>query len=194
MRANDLVSSGAPPPRPSRARALPGMAEYVTEEMAGEIREAFALHAKPGSVLIKTSEIATVLRTLALAPGEQMLADVIAKADPQGSGTVEVDDLITLVGRIVRDSGAVEIARMAFRVFDKDGIGTMTPSELRYVLTNLPGDKVALTDEEFDELLADSVQAAGATNLEKPALPNPDDGLMHYEVFTEYMRKFNKDK
>ena len=38
----------------------------------------------------------------------------------------------------------------AFRVFDKDGNGFITASELRYVMTNL-GEK--LSDEEVDEMI-----------------------------------------
>jgi Ca2+-binding EF-hand superfamily protein len=170
------------------------MADYLTDEMKAEVREVFQLWVKTGNDMIETSLIPTILRNLALTPPETMITDVTSKADPQGEGAIDVETLIILVGRVIRDCGQRNVGEMAFRVFDKDNLGTITHAELRHVLTNLPGDKVALTDEEFDEFIQDSIQAASANNLEKPPLLNPEDGLIHYEVMCEFMRKFNKEK
>ena len=191
------------------------MADYVTEEMEAEIREVFDLFinqptykglppTKAGSVLMPISELPVLLRTLSLNPPEAMLAEAVAKADPQQSGSIEVDDFIVLVGRVVRDLGTLEVGRQALRTFDASGKpgGELSPAELRHVLTGLPGDKVALTDEEFDELMADAVAGCAFSQLEptgsfagpKPPLANPDDGVLHIDIFTEFMRKFNKEK
>lgn len=43
--------------------------------------------------------------------------------------------------------------REAFRIFDRDGNGTISAAELRHVMTNL-GEK--LTDEEVDEMLREA--------------------------------------
>ena len=79
--------------------------------------------------------------------------------------------------------------------------GELSHAELRYVMTTLPGEnaegkKVAMTDEEFDELLEDARQATVATQgMEKAPDPKwAEDGLVHIDVFCEFMRKFNKDK
>ena len=133
----------------------------------------------------------------------------MAKADPQQSGSIEVDDFIVLVGRVVRDLGTLEVGRQALRTFDVSGKpgGELSHAELRFVMTTLPGEtaegkRIAMTDEEFDEMLADAVAGCAFSQLEptgsfagpKPPLANPDDGVLHIDIFTEFMRKFNKEK
>jgi calmodulin len=56
----------------------------------------------------------------------------------------------------------------AFRVFDKDGNGTISAAELRHVMTNL-GEK--LTDEEVDEMIREA-DVNG-------------DGIIDYKEFTK---------
>ena len=54
--------------------------------------------------------------------------------------------------------------REAFKVFDKDGNGYISASELRHVMTNL-GEK--LTDEEVDEMIKEAdVDGDGKVNYE----------------------------
>ena len=43
--------------------------------------------------------------------------------------------------------------REAFKIFDRDGNGTISSAELRHVMTNL-GEK--LTDDEVDEMLREA--------------------------------------
>ena len=56
----------------------------------------------------------------------------------------------------------------AFRVFDKDGNGTISAAELRHVMTNL-GEKLA--DEEVDEMIREA-DVNG-------------DGIIDYKEFTK---------
>ena len=195
------------------------MADYVTPEMELEIREVFDLFinqptykglppTKAGSVLMPISELPVLLRTLSLSPPEAMLAEAVAKADPQQTGSIEVEDFIVLVGRVVRDLGTLEVGRQCLRTFDVSGKpgGELSHAELRFVMTTLPGEtaegkRIAMTDEEFDEMLADAVAGCAFSQLEptgsfagpKPPLNNPDDGVLHIDIFTEFMRKFNKE-
>ena len=50
----------------------------------------------------------------------------------------------------VKEGDAEQELRDAFRVFDKDGSGTISSAELRKVLVSLGED---LTDAELDEML-----------------------------------------
>jgi hypothetical protein len=53
----------------------------------------------------------------------------------------------------------------AFRVFDRDGNGFISPAELRHVMTNL-GE--ALTDEEIDDMIrAADIDGDGQVNFEE---------------------------
>ena len=59
---------------------------------------------------------------------------------------------------------AVAEIRQAFKIFDKDGSGTVNAAELRHVMTNL-GE--ALTEEEVDDLLAGAdIDGQGQLNYE----------------------------
>ena len=54
---------------------------------------------------------------------------------------------------VTQDADSEDEIKEAFRVFDKDGNGYISASELRHVMTNL-GEK--LTDEEVDEMIREA--------------------------------------
>lgn len=59
-----------------------------------------------------------------------------------------------MMAKKVKDSGdESEELKEAFRVFDKDGNGFISASELRHVMTNL-GER--LTDEEVDDMIKEA--------------------------------------
>jgi calmodulin len=99
-------------------------------------------------------------------PTEAELQDIINEVDPNGDGTVDFPSFLTIMARKMKDQvifrqltlnktrslttivlsqDTEEDIIEAFRVFDKDGNGTISAAELRHVMTNL-GEK--LTDEE----------------------------------------------
>ena len=67
-------------------------------------------------------------------------------------GEVDLSALVTLISQRVTNPPAErpEDLREMFRLYDKDGRGTVTVQEMRHLLTSV-GEK--LTDEEADELL-----------------------------------------
>ena len=68
------------------------------------------------------------------------------------------------MARKMKDSDSEEEIREAFRVFDKDGNGFISPAELRHVMTNL-GEK--LTDEEVEEMIREAdIDGDGQVNYE----------------------------
>ena len=71
----------------------------------------------------------------------------------------------------VKDEDSEEEIREAFRVFDKDGNGVISPAELRHVLGNI-GEK--LTDDEIDEIMRDADEDG--------------DELINYEEFVLLMQ------
>ena len=70
----------------------------------------------------------------------------------------------------VKDEDSEEEIREAFRVFDKDGNGFVSPTELKHVLSNI-GEK--LTDDEIDEMIREA--------------DVDGDGLINYEEFCAMM-------
>ena len=81
-----------------------------------------------------------------------------------GNGTIDFPEFLTMMARKMRDTEGEEEIKEAFRVFDKDGNGHISASELRYIMTNL-GEK--LTDEEVDEMIKEAdIDGDGHINYE----------------------------
>ncbi len=69
-----------------------------------------------------------------------------------------------MMAKKMKDTDSEEEIREAFKVFDKDGDGFISASELRHVMTNL-GEK--LTDEEVDEMIREAdMDGDGKVNYE----------------------------
>lgn len=93
------------------------------------------------------------MRSLGQNPTEAELQDIIHQVDADANGTIDFPEFLTLMARNMRSGDSEADVREAFKVFDKEGNGLISSSELRHVLCNL-GEK--LTDEECDELLRDA--------------------------------------
>ena len=69
-----------------------------------------------------------------------------------------------MMAKKMKESDGEEELREAFRVFDKDGNGFISGSELRHVMTTL-GEK--LTDDEVDEMIREAdLDGDGMVNYE----------------------------
>ena len=143
-------------------------AEQLSEEQIAEYKEAFSLFDKSGDGTITTKDLGTVIRALGKNPTEAELQDIINEVDPNGDGTVDFPSFLTIMARKMKDQDTEEDIIEAFRVFDKDGNGTISAAELRHVTTNL-GEK--LTDEEVDEMIREA-DVNG-------------DGIIDYKEFTK---------
>lgn len=58
-----------------------------------------------------------------------------------------------MMSKKMKETDSEEELREAFRVFDKNGDGFISASELRHVMTNL-GEK--LTDEEVEDMIKEA--------------------------------------
>ena len=59
---------------------------------------------------------------------------MIGEIDADGSGVVEFDEFLRLMQRRMRDTDTEEEMVEAFKVFDRDGDGLISYSELRLVM------------------------------------------------------------
>ena len=64
-------------------------------------------------------------------------------------------EFLTMMARKMKDTDSEEEIREAFKVFDSDNTGFISPAELRHVLTSI-GEK--LTDDEVDEMIREADQ------------------------------------
>ena len=133
-----------------------------TEE---EIREAFSLFDKDGDGIITTNGLGTVLRSLGQNPTEAELKDMIKEADTTSSGTLDFQEFRTMMKKKNTCTSTKSQIREAFRVFDKDGNGLISPAELKQTITEM-GDEC--TDEEVEEMIKEAdTDGDGQVNFEE---------------------------
>lgn len=146
------------------------MAEHLTDEQVSEFKEAFALFDKDGDGTITTKELGTVMRALGQNPTEAELLVMIKEVDTNGSGVLDFPEFLTLMARKMKDSETDEELREAFRVFDRDGNGFISASELKHVMINM---REKLTDDEINEMIREA--------------DTDGDGQINYEEFVAMM-------
>ena len=72
-----------------------------------------------------------------------------------GNGTIDFGEFLEMMSRKMKMTDNEDEMREAFRVFDKDGDGFISPAELRHVMANL-GEK--LTEDEVEEMIREADQ------------------------------------
>lgn len=111
------------------------------------------------------------MRSLGQRPTEVELRNMVHMVDQDGNGTIEFDEFLIMMSRKLKDSDGDAELREAFRVFDKNGDGFISPTELQHVMTNL-GEK--LTEEEVDDMIREA--------------DVDGDGLVNYDEFVLIIR------
>lgn len=129
------------------------MTENLTEEQIAEFKEAFLIFDKDGDGSISTKELGTVMRSLGQSPTEEELKIMIQEVDQEGSGTIDFKEFLGLMTKKMQERHSEDDLVDAFRVFDTDGNGHISASELKYVLANT-GEK--LSEEEIEEMIRES--------------------------------------
>ncbi|KAG4914012.1 hypothetical protein AAZX31_19G229600 [Glycine max] len=146
------------------------MKDALREEQIGEFLEAFCLFDKDGDGCITIEELSTAIRSLDENPTVEELQIMMNEVDMDGNGTIEFGEFLNLMARKMKETEAEEELKEAFRVFDKDHDGYISPSELRSVMRTI-GEKV--TDEEVEQMVKEA-------DLD-------GDGLIDYEEFVRMM-------
>ncbi|KAI5587558.1 hypothetical protein POPTR_005G052800v4 [Populus trichocarpa] len=146
------------------------MVDVLTEEQTAEFQEAFCLFDKDGDGCITFEELATVIKSLDDSATDEELHIMISEVDVDGNGTIEFGEFLNLMARKMRENDAAEELKEAFKVFDKDQDGYISPNELRHVMINL-GEQ--LTDEELEQMIREA-------DLD-------GDGQVNYEEFVRIM-------
>ncbi|XP_062503825.1 uncharacterized protein LOC134180645 [Corticium candelabrum] len=132
-----------------------------------DIEEAFKLFDKDGNGSISRKELGAVMKSLGLKPTEDEMKAMIESADTNANESLDLDEFLQLMSEATRPDKEL---REAFKEFDKDGNGVITPDELRSVMKSM-GEK--LTDSELDEMIKKADKSG--------------DGKVDYEEFVKLM-------
>ncbi len=126
---------------------------------------------KDGDGTIDTKELGAVMRSLGQFPDMEEIEEMVDDADEDGSGSINFMEFVGLM--VKRQHGGMtreEIKQVrgflflwgiifqmtifqAFRVFDKDGSGYVSSSELKMVMSRLGVD---FTDDELQEMVLEA--------------------------------------
>ncbi|KAI4350057.1 hypothetical protein L6164_010582 [Bauhinia variegata] len=126
------------------------MKDVLTEKQITEFQEAFCLFDKDGDGRITIEELGIAIRSLDENVTQEELQFMIHEVDTDGNGTIEFGEFLNLMATKMKENEVEDQLREAFRVFDKDQDGYISPPELRHVMRTL-GEKV--TDEELEQMM-----------------------------------------
>jgi calmodulin len=144
--------------------------DTLSEDQVAEFKEAFSLFDKDGDGCITSKELGTVMRSLGQHPTEAEIADLVKGVDTDGNGKIDFKEFTNMMISKMKDSITEDEIREAFLLFDNDGNGFISATELRHVMTSL-GE--TLTDEEVEELMSEA--------------DSNGDGQIDYDEFVKLM-------
>jgi len=155
-----------------KTAAMQVIAKNLGEGELQQLKTVFASLDKNGDGSLTITELAAGLETSGLM-GSVDLKEIMNTVDVDGSGRIDYTEFVAAAmdkQQYLRE----EAVWAAFRVFDKNGDGTITQSELKQVLESKNLDTVA-TRKQIQELLKEVDQNG--------------DGQIDFAEFLEMMRR-----
>uniref|UniRef100_A0A7S1Q629 EF-hand domain-containing protein n=1 Tax=Neobodo designis TaxID=312471 RepID=A0A7S1Q629_NEODS len=142
------------------------MAEELTPELVEEFRQAFALFDKKGVGSINTEELRDLLMLLGMGQSEQEIAKLIKEADDDESGTIDEDEFLALMARLMRDQETEEEIIEAFRPIDEQMDGKVRIETMYDGLGFTPEQKHEMPLEKFRQYIDSVVRVSSDDTIE----------------------------
>jgi len=142
----------------------------MSEEQVAELKQAFNEFDVDGGGTINTRELGYAMRAMGMNPTEAELLDLINEYDTDGSGQIEFPEFCNMMSDKMNTVNDEDMIRMAFRVLDKDGSGTISAKSFTHLMTHI-GDK--LSNEEVEEMINEA--------------DKDGDGVLNYEEFVKML-------
>ena len=146
------------------------MSKFLTEEKIAEFRTAFGLFDKEGTNKLSIKELTSALTFLKLEPQEKDVKEMLKKVDKDGKGNIGFTEFLELLYDKMNDDDPKSQMMETFRIFDRDGNGFVSKSDLKEVMHFLGED---LNEDELDEIIKD--------------WDEDGDGQLNYEEFETLM-------
>jgi len=153
------------------------MTANLTQEQIQELKEAFSLFDTDHDGKISARELEVVLRSLGQTPSKNEVQDMINEMDIDHNGTIEFNEFLIMMSRNMQETQTTEELEEAFKLFDQDGNGLISPQELKNALKLLGED---LPDDEIHSMI-------------KEADLN-GDGQIDFKEFQQMMREKDNKK
>jgi len=100
-----------------------------------------------------TSFVAVSSSSQVKAPSQIQVVSANGPTGLNSDGMIDFPEFLSLMARKMKDTDTEEELIEAFKVFDRDGNGFVSATELRHIMSNL-GEK--LTDDEIDEMIREA--------------------------------------
>ena len=153
------------------------MVSSLTEEQLEEFKAAYDMFDKDSNGITK-DELKEAMVTFGKAPTPTELEEIMQRADEDGSGTIDFEEFLKLMAENMQLNAQEDEVKEAFKVFDRDGDGTISAKELTFIMMNL-GEK--LNEDEIKHMMS--------------IVDKDGDGEISYEEFSNMMnRMLNKFK
>jgi calmodulin len=143
------------------------MSDTAGEETREELREGFAIASK-GKPSLGLRELCALMHWLGQCPQPHELQEMLSRHGT--GGQISEDQFVRAMSTKMNDTKDPEEVIQAFSVFDKDGRGHVSASDLRHILTSM-GDRL---DEEQVEQMLKTAMGAGQ-----------GDGQLNYALFVK---------
>ncbi|KAJ8028296.1 Myosin-2 essential light chain [Holothuria leucospilota] len=126
----------------------------------------FGLFDKQGDGKIEINQIGDACRALGLNPKQDVIKKLVNQLDNERNGArLSFQDFQPIYASLAKEKSAGSASDFidGLRMFDSDGSGLISVSELRHILTNI-GDR--LTNKELDDILREMRVDGGQVNYE----------------------------
>ncbi|KAL4238174.1 hypothetical protein ACF0H5_002886 [Mactra antiquata] len=127
--------------------------EGLTDEQIEELKASFAMFDQDNDGTISTKELGVVMTSLGQYPTEHELQEMINEVDIDGNGTIEFPEFCEMMMKRISENNENSDFLEAFKVFDSNDDGYISPAELKIAMINL-GEK--MNDEEINEMVREA--------------------------------------
>src|SRR5688572_18102387 len=112
------------------------MSERFTEEQINELRESFNLIDKDGDGIIPIVDLEALLGSFWQNIPEVEFRQMINEFDANESGVINFDGFLKIMLKGGFYSNQEDELYEAFKVFDRDGVGLISPDDLKEVINS----------------------------------------------------------